>query len=421
MELVPFSQYIPSPQRILKAITTGALPFLSSGNPAKLASKQFSSCPKPELSCEAKFDGQDTCCFNYPGGHFLQTQFWDADPAIGPEDSWTIHGLWPDHCDGGFDEYCDSHRRYSNISLILVDGGRSDLLDYMSEYWKDFRGDDANLWEHEWNKHGTCISTLETKCYSDYVPQEEVVDYFDKAVNLFKALPSHETLAEAGIVPSYDVTYKKADIEKALNDAHGARVTIRCHGGAFNEIWYHYNVAGRLQTGNFEPADAVGGGSNCPSSGIRYIPKRSPPPSKPRPTTTRQPGQPEPTDPVEPRRGNLRVYTGDDQQQRGCLISHGTWFTSGTCATFKAKDVTGGFNVQTRRGSCGFVKDVFTCGHQIRNPALFEISEDNKLTYSGNTTFFADKAPKGHVQSKVFAHGGNGEHAVELSIAWFET
>lgn len=91
-----------------------------------------------------------------------------------------------------------------------------------------------------------------------------------------------------------------------------------------------------------EPADIlpVGGGSNCPSSGIRYIPKRSAPPSKPRPSTTQQPGQPEPTGPVEPRRGNLRVYTGD-QQQRGCLISHGTWFTSGTCATFKATDVTG--------------------------------------------------------------------------------
>jgi hypothetical protein len=84
----------------------------------------------------------------------------------------------------------------------------------------------------------------------------------------------------------------------------------------------------------------VGGGSNCPRSGIRYIPKRSSPPSKPRPSTTHQPGQPEPTGPVEPRRGNLRVFTGD-QQQRGCLISHGTWFTSGTCATFKAKDVTG--------------------------------------------------------------------------------
>lgn len=85
----------------------------------------------------------------------------------------------------------------------------------------------------------------------------------------------------------------------------------------------------------------VGGGSNCPSSGIRYIPKRSAPPSNPRPSTTQQPGQPEPTNPVEPRRGNLRVYTNDDQQQRGCLISHGTWFTSGTCATFKAQDVAG--------------------------------------------------------------------------------
>ena len=67
---------------------------------------------------------------------------------------------------------------------------------------------------------------------------------------------SSQTLADAGIVPSHDVTYRKADIEKALNDAHGAQVTIRCHGGAFNEIWYHYNVAGRLQTGTFEPANA---------------------------------------------------------------------------------------------------------------------------------------------------------------------
>jgi ribonuclease T2 len=50
-----------------------------------------------------------------------------------------------------------------------------------------------------------------------------------------------------------------------------------------------------------------------------------------------------------------------------------------------------------------------------------QISDDNKLTYNGNTTFFADKAPKGHVQSKVFAHGGNDEHAIELSIAWYET
>lgn len=106
----------------------------------------------------------------------------------------------PDHCNGGFDQYCDSGRRYSNISLILVDSGRGDLLDYMSDFWKDFRGDDANLWEHEWNKHGTCVSTLETHCYTDYYPQQEVVDYFDRTVEVFRTLPTYEVCLPALIV-----------------------------------------------------------------------------------------------------------------------------------------------------------------------------------------------------------------------------
>lgn len=104
----------------------------------------------------------------------------------------TLTPVRPDHCAGGFDQFCDSQRKYSNISLIIVDSGRGDLLEYMSEYWKDFRGDDSNLWQHEWNKHGTCISTLETHCYEDYLPQQEVVDYFDRTVEVFKDLPTHE-------------------------------------------------------------------------------------------------------------------------------------------------------------------------------------------------------------------------------------
>ena len=53
------------------------------------------SCPKPwELSCQNSTKVEDLCCFNAPGGQLLITQFWDAEPAIGPEDSWTLHGLW---------------------------------------------------------------------------------------------------------------------------------------------------------------------------------------------------------------------------------------------------------------------------------------------------------------------------------------
>ena len=68
----------------------------------------------------------------------------------------------------------------------------------MQTYWKDYTGNDEAFWEHEWGKHGTCISTFEPRCYVDYSPQEEVVEYFRKTVELFKVgnlilAPPHQT------------------------------------------------------------------------------------------------------------------------------------------------------------------------------------------------------------------------------------
>jgi ribonuclease T2 len=62
----------------------------------------------------------------------------------------------------------------------------------MTKYWKDYSGDDESFWEHEWNKHGTCINTIEPDCYTDYTPQEEVGDYLQKAVDLFKTLNTYK-------------------------------------------------------------------------------------------------------------------------------------------------------------------------------------------------------------------------------------
>lgn len=53
------------------------------------------SCPSDSpLSCHNTTTAPDSCCFIYPGGQLLSTQFWDSSPAIGPADSWTLHGLW---------------------------------------------------------------------------------------------------------------------------------------------------------------------------------------------------------------------------------------------------------------------------------------------------------------------------------------
>lgn len=121
----------------------------------------------------------------------LLTQFWDAVPAVGPTDSWTVHGLWPDKCDGTYDAYCDTAREYTNMTQILQAAGKTELLSYMNTYWKSNNGDDEGFWEHEWNKHGTCISTMEPECYTSYTPQEEVVAYLEKTVDLFKTLDSY--------------------------------------------------------------------------------------------------------------------------------------------------------------------------------------------------------------------------------------
>ena len=143
----------------------------------------------------------------------------------------------------------------------------------MQTYWKDYQGDDEQFWSHEWDKHGTCISTLEPSCYEDYQPTQEVVDFFKRTVELFKTLPSYEWLAEAGITPSDSKTYTSADIQDALKAKHGNEVTIGCKNGNFNEIWYHYNVKGSVVNGEFVSAAPDGTKSTCAKSGIKYLPK----------------------------------------------------------------------------------------------------------------------------------------------------
>ena len=103
----------------------------SNVNMNSLAVQPFASCPSPELSCHNTTVQDNLCCFNAPGGSLLQTQFWDTNPPTGPSDSWTLHGLWPDNCDGTYDANCDSRRAYTNITDILKAAGADETLNLM--------------------------------------------------------------------------------------------------------------------------------------------------------------------------------------------------------------------------------------------------------------------------------------------------
>ncbi|KAK5942359.1 Ribonuclease T2 precursor (RNase T2) [Knufia obscura] len=367
----------------------------------------------PAISCSLPtLPALDSCCVNTPSGHFLQTQFWDTSPPLGGNETWTIHGLWPDHCKGGFDQYCDEARRYSpeRIAGILsnastpaisgsgVPGGtHPGLIEFMATHWISLDGRNANLWAHEWNKHGTCISTLEAGCYGgDETTHEgekgdnDVLDYFIHATLLYTTLPTFDFFARHGIVPSYETTYELEHLRRAISDSeHGRDVTIRCRNhDELSEIWYSFNVRGDLRGAmddwwgrdggrvwdRWVPADPLHGqSSTCPATGIRYLPKDGQKPG-PVPTVTSHThtatATATATETVGPTarpftgKGRLMVkvlkdsdltdaQTTQEQQQdvsisapipseyTGCLIRNGRWYAArspSSCAIFTAHD-----------------------------------------------------------------------------------
>ncbi|KAJ7286496.1 ribonuclease T2-like protein [Mycena rebaudengoi] len=116
--------------------------------PLKTTSNTISTCPITSLpSCSNTTVVSNLCCYEYPGGLLLQTQFWDTNPSTGPSESWTIHGLWPEHCDLTFSENCDPSRAYKNVFSLLSEQGADETLEFMQEFWKDVNHQDEKFWE----------------------------------------------------------------------------------------------------------------------------------------------------------------------------------------------------------------------------------------------------------------------------------
>ncbi|WZH43330.1 ribonuclease T2-like protein [Fusarium acuminatum] len=250
--------------QILSLITAATSVVALAGTPNVYAGGRRSSCYDDTAA-------DNTCCYLSPA-RLLQTQVWDTRPVTGPLDSWTIHGLWPIHNDGSLPTNCDTNRTYTNITQILYHAGAEETIDEMNNLWESPDGDNDKLWQDEWATHGTCFSTLDPACYTNYEVTEEAVPYFKKAVSLFKRLPTYDWLRDVGIIPSYSMLYHLSDIQSALEKQHGSRVSLRCAGQRLQEIGYHFNVTGTLQNGFFTDSGAIGDWGDCPKL-VLYEPK----------------------------------------------------------------------------------------------------------------------------------------------------
>lgn len=319
----------------------------------------------------------------------LQTQFWDYYPPIGDNHTFTLHGLWPDNCDGTYEQFCDNSLEISKgeVKRILMDTfGDKELYEKMQKVWKNFNGDDESLWIHEFNKHATCIKTIRPTCYSDFLKDENVYDFFKISMNLFEEYPTFDFLAKAGIHPSLDETYTKKQIAEALNSQFSDKtVYFKCNKyNALQEIWYFHHLQGSLLQEQFIPIDALTK-SSCPETGIKFLPKGkfSPPPGQP------------PKDP-NGRSGYVRL-----SDHSGCLISNGQHYEYGTCATFRVVDSQfGGKNLLSSKGVCGFdSKGDLTCNRSnSRSKFQFQFDKESRhIGFGGNFKWcFNEEGKHGH-------------------------
>ncbi|KAF3766780.1 ribonuclease T2 [Cryphonectria parasitica EP155] len=272
----------------------------------------------PILSCSAGAQANitDSCCTETFGGLVLSTQYWDtytgleSQGQVLPKNAWSLHGLWPDFCNGSYTQYCDLSRQYdpapspntttgtssgtpvppyngSNIGTFLEPFGKYDLLAYMNKYWVSQGSPNYDFWGHEFSKHATCYSAFDVPCYGpQYVEHQDVVDFFETAIAWYRTVPTYKWLADAGIVPSNSTTYTLGDIQSVLTEAFGEIPYLACTGAQYNstaagagsgdtgytvldEVWYYHHVYGRPQDVRGVPvaANATGGSlGNCASS-----------------------------------------------------------------------------------------------------------------------------------------------------------
>ncbi|KAG8899103.1 ribonuclease T2-like [Tulasnella sp. 417] len=423
--------------------TLGMAAFVSASPLTGLGARQFfnpsflagCTAPHSQLSCHNTTVQEDTCCFESPGGLIMQVQLWDTYPRTGADDEWTVHGLWPDNCDGTWGQFCDPSREYPSVTQVLKDNNREDLLGWMTKHWLDQKGDNESFWEHEWNKHGTCMSTLEAKCMPKGRKNgTDAVAYFQTTMNLHKAVPTYKILAAAGIYPSDDKSYTYDELTSAVKKEMGYIPAFDCNKNIIFEISYYYNLRGSVVDGRFQHIDAFTSGS-CPKTGpLWYLPKgvaapagqstSASPSSTSASTATVTVSTTSPTASGTPPSAKYMLDAVIDGATAGCLLSKGTWAVTGpsiTCAKFSFTSSDNvHYTMTSSKGPCAVDEDGgLSCDANVQAPSSFKLTSingSNRLTFQGLTTFSSNTVPQGSAQESVKLGCGplNSEFALIL-------
>ncbi|KAI8055323.1 ribonuclease T2-like protein [Syncephalis plumigaleata] len=260
--------------RVNSLISQIGLACLLVGSPLVWAHKSASlpalfrrqnACPNIQ-SCSVSAKNADTCCIP-EFGLFALTLQWN--PKVGASDAFTIHGLWPDGCRGerAPSDGCDSSRKYKDVG-DLIKSKDSSLYEDMNKYWPSDNGNNNRFWTHEWGKHGTCVSTLNPKCYGNsFKSGQDVQDYFSDTIALYKQYNLYDAFVKEGLKPGNSASADQ--FNKAANKTLGRAVTLSCDDGRLNEVMLYFTVSGR----SFKLADPPRSGNRGCGGQVQWVTK----------------------------------------------------------------------------------------------------------------------------------------------------
>lgn len=224
--------------------------------------------PALPLLILASIGGLATCARKYskePGvTYFMLSHQWSIGYCSTADDKcirenernfWTIHGLWPSS-NTSFPAFCNATLRYNATVL-------SSLVPLLDLYWPSMNNINNNVfWKHEWQKHGTCATT---------VPElDGLYNYFNKTLSIYLQHNITEYLQNSGVVPTSEKTYPLQKIKEALHDDIKEAANFMCYSNKNYSVPVLAEIRLCLSK-ELQPIDCRAKNSGCGQGDVYYL------------------------------------------------------------------------------------------------------------------------------------------------------
>ncbi|XP_055846875.1 ribonuclease Oy [Episyrphus balteatus] len=126
---------------------------------------------------------------------------------------WTIHGVWPTKLDTFGPNFCNNSAKFDVDQL-------DPIVDQMYLFWPNIETGKEydSLWEHEWDKHGTCAAQIEQL--------DDELKYFNQGLHWHSGFFMSEVLEKSSIYPGSNNTI--IGLHTAVVKVLGKNPSIHC-------------------------------------------------------------------------------------------------------------------------------------------------------------------------------------------------